>query len=62
MGEVWVLDAPLTVRAVAGAVLGILVLGFLGDEEIESRREGLFGVLAKLLINGLDTADGGRHD
>ena len=57
-----VLDAPLTVRTVAGAVLGILVLGFLGDEEIEPRREDISDVLAKLLINGLDTADGGRHD
>ena len=61
-GEVRQSDAPLTTRSVAGAVLGVLVLGLLGDEEIGSRSEEVSYVLAELLIHGLDATDGGRHE
>lgn len=57
-GEVRVTDAPLTVRILAGTVLGILVLGLLGDEELQSRWEDVPDVLAELLIHGFDEGDG----
>jgi AcrR family transcriptional regulator len=52
-------EAPLAMRSVAGAVLGVLVLGLLGDEEINSRWEEVPDVLAGLLIHGLGAAGGG---
>jgi AcrR family transcriptional regulator len=61
-GEVRQTDAPLATRSVAGAVLGVLVLGLLGDEEIGSRSEEVPDVLAELLIHGLDATEGGRHE
>ena len=61
-GEVRQTDAPLATRSVAGAVLGVLVLGLLGDEEIGSRSEEVPDVLAELLIHGLDATEGDRHE
>ncbi len=60
-GEMRETDAPLAMRSVAGAVLGVLVLGLLGDEEIGSRSDEVPDVLAGLLIHGLDATEGGRH-
>jgi AcrR family transcriptional regulator len=54
-------EAPLAMRSVAGAVLGVLVLGLLGDEEINSRWEEVPDVLAGLLIHGLGAAEGDRR-
>ena len=56
-GEVRETDTPLAMRSVAGAVLGILVLGLLGDEEIGSRSDEVPDVLAGLLIHGLGAAE-----
>jgi hypothetical protein len=42
-------------------VLGILVLGLLGDEEVASRQDEVSDVLAGLLLYGLDTSEGERH-
>ncbi|HKH77464.1 MAG TPA: helix-turn-helix domain-containing protein [Rubrobacteraceae bacterium] len=61
-GEVRQTDAPLATRSVAGAVLGLLVLGLLGDEEISSRPDEVPDVLAGLLIHGLDATEGDRHE
>ena len=61
-GEVRQTDAPLAMRSVAGAVLGVLVLGLLGDEEIGSRPEQVSDVLAGLLLDGLDANEGDRHE
>jgi AcrR family transcriptional regulator len=61
-GEVRETDAPLAMRSVAGAVLGVLVLGLLGDEEIGSRPEEMTEVLAGLLIHGLDATERDRHE
>jgi AcrR family transcriptional regulator len=61
-GEVRETDAPLAMRSVAGAVLGVLVLGLLGDEEIGSRSDEVPDVLAGLLIHGLDATNGARHE
>jgi AcrR family transcriptional regulator len=60
-GEVLETDAPLAMRSVAGTVLGILVLGLLGDEEIGSRSDEVPDVLAGLLIQGLGAAGGDRR-
>ncbi|MBA3637668.1 MAG: TetR/AcrR family transcriptional regulator C-terminal domain-containing protein [Rubrobacteraceae bacterium] len=60
-GEVRETDAPLAMRSVAGAVLGVLVLGLLGDEEIGSRSDEVPDVLAGLLIQGLGAAEGDRR-
>ncbi len=60
-GEVRETYAPLAMRSVAGSVLGVLVLGLLGDEEINSRSEEVPDVLAGLLIFGLSGAEGDRR-
>src|SRR5829696_3652795 len=54
-------EAPLAMRSVAGAVLGVLVLGLLGDEEINSRSDEVPDVLVGLLIHGLGAAEGDRR-
>lgn len=61
-GEVRQTDAPLAMRSVAGAVLGVLVLGLLGDEEVGSRPDEIPDVLAGLLIQGLDATEGDQHE
>lgn len=61
-GEVRETDAPLAMRSVAGAVLGVLVLGLLGDEEIGSRSDEVPDVLAGLLLHGLSAIEGDRHE
>jgi AcrR family transcriptional regulator len=60
-GEVRETDASLAMRSVAGAVLGVLVLGLLGDEEIDSRSGEVPDVLAGLLLHGLDATKGEQH-
>ncbi len=60
-GEVRETDAPLAARSLAGAVLGVLVLGLLGEEEVASRPDEVSDVLAGLLLNGLGTSEGERH-
>ena len=61
-GEVRETDAPLATRSVAGAVLGVLVLGLLGDEEVGSRADEVPDVLAGLLVHGLGATEGDRHE
>jgi TetR/AcrR family fatty acid metabolism transcriptional regulator len=61
-GEVRQTDAPLAMRSIAGAVLGVLVLDLLGDEVIGSRSDEVPDVLAGLLIHGLDASEGARHE
>ncbi len=55
-------DAALATRVTAGAVLGLLVLGLLGDGEVASRWDEASGVLSGLLLNGLDMAGGGPNE
>jgi AcrR family transcriptional regulator len=61
-GEVRRMDAPLAMRSVAGAVLGLLVLGLLGDEEVGSRPDEIPDVLAGLLVHGFGATEGDGHE
>ena len=61
-GEVRQTDAPLAMRSVAGTVLGVLILGLLGDEEVGSRSDEIPDVLTGLLVYGLGATEGDRHE
>jgi TetR/AcrR family fatty acid metabolism transcriptional regulator len=61
-GKVRATDVPLAMRAVAGAVLGLLVLGLLGDEEVGARWDEASDVLGGLLVHGLEKPGGDRHE
>jgi len=52
-GQLPAIDIPLTVRAIAGTILGLLVIQLLGDEEIAARWQDLPEVLTTLLFDGL---------
>ena len=54
-------DASLAMRVVAGSVLGLLVLGLLGEKEVASRWDEASGVLGKLLLRGLEKMEGDGH-
>lgn len=49
------IDISLAARAIAGALLGLLVIQLLGDEEIARRWEELPEVLTTLLFDGLQS-------
>lgn len=61
-GEVRQTDAPLAMRSVAGTVLGVLILGLLGDEEVGSRPDEIPDILTGLLVYGLGATEGDRHE
>jgi len=46
-------DIPLTVRAIASMVLGLLLLQLLGDSSIEQQWEKLPEVLGTMIVDGL---------
>jgi len=52
-GQIRKIDIPLTVRAIAGMLLGLLTTQLLGDEVIATRWEELPDVLTSLLFDGL---------
>ena len=52
-GTVRDLDLPLSMRIVAGSVLGVMVLQLLGDETLAARWREIPDVLADLLLPGL---------
>jgi AcrR family transcriptional regulator len=54
-------DVSLAMRVVAGSVLGLLVLGILGEKEVASRWEEASDVLGKLLLHGLEKIAGDGH-
>ena len=61
-GQVQSLDVPLTVRAIAGLLLGLLTLQLLGDEVIAQRWEELPEVLTSLLFDGLQQKKETTHE
>jgi AcrR family transcriptional regulator len=52
-GQIRKIDVPLTVRAVAGMLFGLLTTQLLGDEVIAARWEELPDILTILLFDGL---------
>ena len=52
-GQVRSINVPLTVRAIAGLLLGLLTIQLLGDEVIAQQWEELPEVLTSLLFDGL---------
>src|SRR5947209_14087799 len=52
-GQIRKIDVPLTVRAIAGMLLGLLITQLLGDEVIAERWEELPEILTSLLFDGL---------
>ena len=61
-GQVHSIDVPLTVRAIAGLLLGLLTLQLLGDEVIAQRWEELPEVLTSLLFDGLQPGKETTHE
>ena len=60
-GKVRASDASLAMRVVAGSVLGLLVLGLLGEKEVASKWDEASSVLGELLLHGLENMGGERH-
>lgn len=61
-GQVRSINIPLTVRAIAGMLLGLLTLQLLGDEMIAQRWEDLPDVLTSLLFDGLQPEKETEHE
>jgi AcrR family transcriptional regulator len=55
-GTVRDLDLPLSVRILAGSVLGLMVLQLLGDETLAARWQEIPDAIAELLLPGLTLA------
>ncbi|RLC81419.1 MAG: hypothetical protein DRJ03_05640 [Chloroflexi bacterium] len=53
MGHIRPVNVPLTVRAVQGMLIGLIVLRILGDESLESGWDDVPEVLATLVFDGL---------
>ena len=60
-GAIRSLDPRLTTRALAGLVLGLLMLRLMGDPLLATRWDDLPDVLAELIIQGLLPRDGDHH-
>jgi TetR/AcrR family fatty acid metabolism transcriptional regulator len=60
-GAVRPLDTQLATRALAGMVLGVLMLRLMGDPQLEARWNDVSSFLAELIIYGLDPAEGDPH-
>lgn len=56
------LAVPLTVRAIAGMLLGLFTLQMLGDKVIVQRWEELPEVLTSLLFDGLEPEKEMTHE
>lgn len=56
------IDIPLTLRAVASTVLGLLLLQLLGDQEVAERWEELPEVLTTLIFDGLTLDKEIKHE
>lgn len=61
-GKIRNLNVPLTVRATAATLLGLLVLRLLGDPEIVEQADALPDVLATIICDGLLPSEEQNHD
>ena len=59
LGRMRPVDVPLTVRAIQGMFVGLLVLRILGDEPLQSGWDDVPEVLATLVFDGLSPREGG---
>ncbi len=59
LGHIRSVNVPLTVRAVQGIFVGLLLQRIVGDESIQSGWNELPDVLASVIFDGLSPADGG---
>ena len=59
LGRTRPVDVPLTVRAIQGMFVGLLVLRILGDEPLQSGWDDVPEVLATLVFDGLSPREGG---
>lgn len=55
------MDIPLTIRAIAGTIFGLLTLQLLGDEVIAQRWEELPELLTALLFDGIQPSGTNTH-
>lgn len=53
-GQIRPVDVGLTVRAISGMVIGLMIESILGDDVLDSRWESLPDVLTTLLVDGLE--------
>ncbi|MDQ4078185.1 MAG: TetR/AcrR family transcriptional regulator [Chloroflexota bacterium] len=58
-GEIRPIDVPLTTRAIASMMMGLLIMRILGDESLQQEWDRVPEVLASLLFDGLGL-EGGR--
>ncbi len=58
MGHIRPVNVPLTVRAVQGMFIGLIVLRILGDEPLESGWDNIPEVLGTLIFDGLRPREG----
>ena len=58
-GDIRPVDVPLTVRALQGMFLGLMLLRILGDELLQERWHDLPEVMIGLIFDGLNPPDGG---
>lgn len=56
------LDPQLTLRAIAGMTLGMLLLRLMGDTYLQTRWKEVPDVLAELILHGIAPANGDHHD
>jgi hypothetical protein len=59
MGHLRSINVPLTVRAVQGMFIGLLMLRILGDEPIQRGWDELPEVIGTIIFDGLNPGDGG---
>lgn len=59
MGDLRSVNVPLTVRAVQGMFIGLLMFRLLGDEPIQTGWDELPEVIGTIIFDGLNPADGG---
>jgi hypothetical protein len=57
-GRIRRIDVPLTLRAIAAMVMGMLLLRILGDPQLQNRWDELPDLLTALILDGIDQSQG----
>jgi len=61
-GKLRAMDVPLTLRAITGTFLGLLMLRLLGDQHLQDQWNDVPELLTTLLLDGMLPSEGGSHD